>query len=134
MCVVSEILRDGYKGNLSTIRELQLICSLSVQEAAAACLVSPETFRRWRCDRRPNPTAVRLMAVLGGYVPWAGWEGWEMHSGLLFPPGYSRHGIGPGDIMALPLLYQLLDLRRCEVRVSDSVPRGKTVSGKCRSL
>lgn len=116
MSVASQILRDGYAGDVTTLRTLQLLARLSTEDAARACLVSPETFRRWRSDRRPNPTAVRLLAILGGYLPWAGWEHWEMHNGLLFPPGYSRRGIAPGDILALPFLLQLLDEYRRQTR------------------
>jgi hypothetical protein len=39
--------------------------------------------------------------VLAGYVPWDGWQGWEVHNGYLFPPGFSRHGIPPGEFLAL---------------------------------
>jgi transcriptional regulator with XRE-family HTH domain len=108
-----DFLYLGYLGDLTTLRDLQLRCGFSLREAADACLVSPETFRRWRNDRKPNPTAVRLLAILAGYVPWSGWRGWEMHRGLLFPPGYRRGGIGPGDIYAMPFERQLLaELKR----------------------
>jgi len=110
---ITPVLHSGYQGNVTTLRMLQLINGYTLEQAAHATLVSPETFRRWRNDRRPNPTAVRLLAILGGYVPWPGWYGWEVHSGLLFPPGYTRHGIAPGEILALPYLQQALaELRR----------------------
>jgi len=134
------LLQDGYLGNLPTLRELQLFAGLGTKHAAAACLVSPETFRRWRSDRRPNPTATRLLAILAGYVPWRGWAGWEVHNGLLFPPGYSRHGIAPGDIMALPFTLQLLGEYR---RIASQASRGqagnvatgdKSESGQCGYL
>lgn len=109
----AELLRDGFMGNVTTLRELQHLAGFGLQEASAACLVAPATFRRWGRDRMPNPTAVRLLAVLAGYVPWPGWEGWEMHNGYLFPPGYSRHGLSPGDILALPFILQLVSEYRC---------------------
>ena len=102
------ILQEGFKGNLTTLRELQLVAGLSAEDAAHICMVSPSTFRRWRADRRPNPTALRLLSIMAGYVPWRGWDGWEIHNSVLFPPGYSRHGIRPGDILALPFTLQLL--------------------------
>lgn len=95
MSVASQFLRDGYAGDVTTLRTLQLLARLSTEDAARACLVSPETFRRWRSDRRPNPTAVRLLAVLGGYVPWPGWEGWEQ---LCKPePDLSQQASGGGQ-------------------------------------
>lgn len=105
---VTEILNAGWLGDLTTLRTLQLLCGFTNEQAAKACFVSEETYRRWLCDRKPNPMAVRLLAVIAGYIPWTGWKHWEMHTGVLFPPGYTRHGLNPGDVLALPFLYQLL--------------------------
>ncbi|NEV64679.1 hypothetical protein [Thiorhodococcus minor] len=44
---------------------------------------------------------MRLLAILAGFVPWVGWDDWEVHNGLLFPPGYRRGGIAPGEFFAL---------------------------------
>lgn len=104
----AELLRDGFEGDLTMLRALQLRCRMTDAQAAAFCLVSPDTYRRWGKDRPPNPTAVRLMAIRAGYVPWPGWDNWEVQNGRLFPPGYTRHGISAGDIQALPFLRQLL--------------------------
>ncbi len=104
----AEILHQGYLGNVTMLRDLQHLAGLTTHDAAAACLVSPGTFRRWRSDRVPNPTAVRLLAILAGYLPWPGWQGWEMHNGYLFPPGYDRHGLSPGEVLEMPFIYQLV--------------------------
>lgn len=45
--------------------------------------------------------AVRLLAILAGFVPWDGWDGWEVHKCCFFPPGFSRGGISPGEFQAL---------------------------------
>ncbi|GAB4302434.1 MAG: hypothetical protein Kow0096_23920 [Thiohalomonadaceae bacterium] len=129
----SELLHQGWTGNLTTLRELQLFAGLSNEDAARLCLVSPETYRRWRRDRSPNPTAVRLLAVLAGYVPWRGWDGWEVHSGLLFPPGYSRHGVAPADILALPFTLQLLAEVQRQAKITRSEP-AEVLPVKGRSL
>jgi hypothetical protein len=63
-------------------------------------------------DRKPNPTAIRLYAILAGYVPWHGWEDWEVHNGHLFPPGYVKNGISPGDWQAAIFLRQLVTEQR----------------------
>ncbi len=118
----------GYLGNLTTLNDLQQLCGFSLHEAADACLVSPETFRRWRSDREPNPTAVRLLAILAGYVPWPGWQGWEVHRGLLFPPGYRRGGIGPGDIYAMPFERQLLAELKRQLRRRAPTPPSSLAS------
>lgn len=102
------LLQSGFMGKLTALRELQLLAGLSDQQAAELCFVSPETYRRWRSDRQPNPMAVRLLAIMAGYVPWPRWDGWEVHNSYLFPPGYSQRGILPGDIMAVPFLMQLV--------------------------
>lgn len=109
-------------GNLPTLRELQLVAGLSTSDAARLCMVSPETFRRWLADRRPNRTASRLLSVMAGYVPWQGWDGWEVHNGVLFPPGYSRGGIRPGDILALPFTLQLLTEYRRQLKAFAERP------------
>ena len=105
---VSATLRSGYLGNLSILPSIQLLAGLSTPEAAALCFVSPHTYRRWLRDRQPNPMAVRLLSIVAGYMPWQGWESWEVHGGRMFPPGYTRHGIAPADIYNLPFTHQLL--------------------------
>lgn len=109
------LLAEGFAGNVTVLRELQFFAGLSNESAAHSLLVSPETYRRWRCDRHANPTAVRLLAVLAGYLPWSAWHGWELHAGCLFPPGYTRHGLKPGEIMAMPFVYQLIGEYRREL-------------------
>ncbi len=67
MTVSSDILQDGYAGNLTTLRNLQLLCGFGALEAAHYCGVSPHTYRRWRADRQPSFAAVRLLAIRAGY-------------------------------------------------------------------
>lgn len=45
MTVSSEVLQDGYAGNLTTFRTLQLLCGFSNLEAANYCGVSRHTLR-----------------------------------------------------------------------------------------
>ena len=97
----AELLAEGFAANPATLRALQQRLSMRVADAAAACLVHPRTYRGWLQTHNPNPTAVRLLAILAGFVPWDGWAGWECHRGCLFPPGFSKGGIGPGDFHAL---------------------------------
>jgi len=101
---LTELLQAGYQGNLTTPRDLQRLARLSTAEAAALCFVSKQTYRRWGRDRLANPTALRLLAIHAGYLPWEGWRGWEMHQGYLFPPGFNKGGLGPGDLMVIPFL------------------------------
>lgn len=63
MTVSSEVLQDGYAGNVTTLRLLQMLCRFSNVDAARYCGVSPHTFRRWRSDRVPPFAAVRLLAI-----------------------------------------------------------------------
>ncbi|MGB5736268.1 MAG: hypothetical protein WBM40_17665, partial [Thiohalocapsa sp.] len=93
----AQLLGEGFAANPSSLRALQQRLSLTNADAAAACLVHPRTYRLWRATGRPNPTAVRLLAILAGYLPWDGWQGGEMHRDCLFPPGFSKGGISPGD-------------------------------------
>ena len=110
------LLAEGYLANLHTFHALHHALQLTPDQGAAACLVSSSTYRRWLRTDQPSPTAVRLLAILAGHMPWADWSGWVMHRGLLYPPGFSRHGISPGDISALPFLRQLLGEYERQVR------------------
>ena len=97
----AELLAEGFAANPATLGALQQLLSYSNADAAAACLVHPRTYRLWRATANPNPTAVRQLSILAGFLPWDGWQGWEMHRGCLFPPGFPRGGISPGDFHAL---------------------------------
>ena len=95
------MLAEGFAANLSTLPALQFRCRLSNEQAAEICGVSLRTYRRWLKTGKPSPLAVRHLAVLTGYVPWDGWQGWEVNAGLLLPPGYSKYGIAPGEFFAI---------------------------------
>lgn len=105
---IDHLLALGYLGNVTTLRTLQLLCRFSTEDAAAFCLVSPETFRRWRTDRTPNPLACKLLSIRAGYLPWPEWRDWRMTNGVLRPPGWTGRGVSSGEVAALPYLHQLL--------------------------
>ena len=104
-----EFLYRAFRGDLSTLPPLQQRCRFNDVEAARACLVTRETYQRWIRTGKPSPTAVKLLAVLAGYVPWDGWYGWEVHRGYLFPPGFTRHGVTPGHIQSMIFSLQLAE-------------------------
>lgn len=106
---VNELLRAGYSGKLTSLRPLQVIAGLSADQVADALFLSRTSVYRLYKNPASNLGAMRLLSIIAGYVPWDGWRGWEVHSGYLFAPGYTRGGLLPGDIMALPFTYQLLD-------------------------
>ena len=95
---------------------------LSNAETAALLCVSERTYRRWLVSGQPDPTAVRLLAILAGYVPWEGWDGWEVHNGYLFPPGYSRGGIRPGEFFAVVFYrQQVAEYQRVNRKLTERV-------------
>lgn len=106
------MLAEGWAANLSLLRPLQQRARLTTAEAAKLCGVSLRTYRRWLRDECPSPGAVRLLALVAGFVPFQGWDGWEFDNGCLFPPGYSKNGITPGDFFALVFLRQLVSTYR----------------------
>ena len=108
----AELLAEGFAVNLTTLRALQQRAGFTTAEVAEALCVSTRTYRRWRQHGNPSPTAVRLLAILAGFVPWPGWDGWEVHRGSLFPPGYSKRGIAPGEFFALVFYRQLVSEQR----------------------
>lgn len=111
----AELLSEGFAANVSALRALQQRCGFSNQQAATLCGVTLRTYRRWRATGKPTPGAVRLLAILAGFVPWAGWDDWEVHRGCLFPPGFSRGGISPGDFQALIFWRQLVSVQRATI-------------------
>lgn len=75
--------------------------------------VFPNTYCFRLRTGRADPAAARLLAIFAGYVPWAGWDGWEVHRCVLFPPGCSRGGIASGDFYAPTFWRQAVsELRR----------------------
>ena len=109
----SHFLSRAYHGDLSVFGQIVYRCRMTPEQVADYCMVSPETVRRWIRTRKPNPTALKLLAIKAGYLPWKSWEDWEMHNGYLFPPGYTRHGILPGQITHAVFVHQLnLELKR----------------------
>ena len=112
----ASLLQDAWLDNLSTLRDLQHRARLTDQQAATICAVTVHTWRRWLKQDAPNLAALRLMAILAGHIPWPGWDGWEMHNGHLFPPGYSHHGLSSGHLMSIHYERQLLALFKEELR------------------
>jgi transcriptional regulator with XRE-family HTH domain len=55
---------------LTALPALQQHLGFTAVEAAEALGVSLRTYRRWLQHGNPSPTAVRLLAILAGYVPW----------------------------------------------------------------
>lgn len=102
----ADLLREAYAVNPSTLRPLLRRLRLSPEAAAQLCFVSPRTLRRWLRTGYADPNALRLLAILAGYVPWAGWQDWEVDNGYLFPPGFRRGGISPGEFWAVPYYRQ----------------------------
>lgn len=130
----AQFLAEGFAGNLTILRELQFRCQLTNDQTAQALMVSPHTYRRWRCDRKPNPTAVKLLAVLAGHVPWPGWDGWEVHQGYLFPPGFRKNGILPTEFWNLPIYRSLardFDLKLRELQAVIDHVQGSGEYGAC---
>lgn len=116
MSQVDSLLVDAFRGDPATLRMLQLACGFTRDQAAAYCLVSPETYRRWVTGRRStNRTALRLLAIRAGYVPWPAWEGWQVHGPCLFPPGRRRGGYTPGDLLSAPLWHQVVQAQALEL-------------------
>jgi hypothetical protein len=111
----AELLAEGFAANLSALRALQQRCGFSNQQAATVCGVTLRTYRRWLSSGKPTPGAVRLLAILAGFVPWDGWDGWEVHRGYLFPPGFTRHGISPADFHTLIFWRQLVGVQRAKI-------------------
>ena len=74
----------------------------SRESLAAAAHVSLRTVHRWCAMRAPPGYAVALAEIIGGRLPWPGWERARVHRGLLYVDG-SRFGV---DAHTLAMAYQ----------------------------
>ncbi len=100
-------LQDAYHGDKNRLSNVQRRLKLSNHEAAHALGVSVRTYRRWLKDKSIPKYALKLMAVMAGYCPWPGWKEWECRNGELFPPGFYRNGISPGEWQSTIFIHQL---------------------------
>ena len=105
----NNFMYDAYHGEQSNLNRIRQRCGFSIQDAADYCLTSVPTFNRWLREDSANPTALRLLAIRAGLFPW---DGWEMHNGYLFPPGFTKNGVLPGKIQSVVFLKQLLQEQR----------------------
>ena len=106
------IRTSGRNANLSTFRARLFEIGLNDQQAAEALGVSLRTITRWKAHNNPSTTARKLLEIVAGHAPWQGWQGWEFHNGYLFPPGYTKHGISPGEFHATVWYRQMADDRK----------------------
>ncbi len=97
--------------------------------------MSLRTYRRWRSGANPDGSAVRLLAILAGFVPWEGWDGWEVHRGCFFPPGYRKGGIAPGEFFALVFWrQQVSEYRRKNAELVRLLARADAQIAQLREL
>jgi hypothetical protein len=108
-------LQDAYLGHAS-LRDLQVFCRFTELEAARFVCVAPATYRHWLRDRPASRTALRLLTVRAGFLPYPGWEGWLLRDGLLYPPGHSGTGFASTEVAALPFQYQRLAAFEADLR------------------
>ncbi|MBI4006861.1 MAG: hypothetical protein HY356_09335 [Gammaproteobacteria bacterium] len=76
MSQIITLLEDGWSGKLPGLGYLQTVAGLDDEAAASVCGVATCTYQRWRTDRPAPLYAFRLLTIMAGYVPWAGWERW----------------------------------------------------------
>ncbi len=112
---VREELEVGFLGKLTNPKDLQTIINIDNVEAAKACLVSPETYRRWLSDRKPNKTAIKLLCILAGRSPWPGWErfSYSPYDHKIYADDL-KYGFTPGDLYSMFYLRQGFEYLECE--------------------
>lgn len=102
-------------------------CGMNLQEAAAWLGVHMRTLdRQERGEARPSGPIVRALELRSGnlgeiHPDWADW--WLCRDGRLRFQG-ERRGYSPGEILALPLLYQLrsaLERRIEEMKAQEAL-------------
>lgn len=114
------LLAAAYAGDRTAFLPIIQLLRWKRAQVAEALGISPHTVEAYKEQQRNIPLAkLRLLAILAGYVPWPGWQGWEVHRGCLFPPGQNKHGLLPGDIQSQPILYQLTQAQQQERAALD---------------
>jgi hypothetical protein len=108
----NEFMYNGFHGDKSTLSAICARCGFDESKAADYVHTSIPNFNKWLRDNSANPTALKLLAIRAGQMPWPEWEGWEIHKGHLFPPGFTRNGLSPGDIHSVIFLKQLVSEQR----------------------
>lgn len=102
---------------VNDIKELQALARLSSERAAGVFEVSRKTWDRWRGGQTRPPAAVlAYLKTLAGRLPYAGWEGWEIVGGLLYPPTF-RDGLDPQTVAGVHYLRQELEFHRQRAKV-----------------
>ena len=116
MAYIIETLHNAYNGKVTTLGDIQMLLGVDNDEASRLCFTSPHTYRRWRSDRVPNPCAVRLLGVLAGYVPWAGWEKWfyNRYDQKLYHIDL-KYGFSPDELIRYAYLRQTKEALEREV-------------------
>jgi hypothetical protein len=74
----SLFLSRACHGDLSVFGQIVYRCRMTPGQLADYCMVSPETVRRWIRTKKPNPTALKLLAIKAGYLPWESCKDREM--------------------------------------------------------
>ena len=125
----NEFMYDGYHGNKKTLRMIQHRCRFSDGDAAKYLHTSIDNYRRWKRQNNVNATAIRLLAIRAGLFPWPDWEGWEMHNGYLFPPGYNKNGFTPNEIMAMIFIKQQASEQKRQINAltKSKISKGNVV-------
>ncbi len=71
---------------------------------------------------RPMPPATRLLVeILGGRMPWRGFEGYEVKQGHFYPPGH-RDGVPVTQLPVLHWQLQRLEILDRELKYLKSLP------------
>jgi hypothetical protein len=101
MAVDTDFLSRAYRGDLAKLSTLQSRLGLDDGQIVQILGIKERTWRRWKKEQRGNLASLKLLAILAGHMPWKGWEDWEIENGYLFPPGYTKNGILPGEFFAI---------------------------------
>lgn len=96
--------------------ELRMGARIGRDELHRLVGVHRTTAARWHAGAtRVPPAVVGLLWVLGGGIPWPGWDGWRVQDGGLVPPWAPRRPFTAGHLAGVHWQYQLVGALRREL-------------------
>ena len=104
-----QLLTDNTPIDSDDLNAAMMLTHIPPEDLHQILDISPRQLRRWKNGQsRVPPTAFKLLVILGGYLPFPGWEGWRIWAEKLYEPEDDYHGYESKHIRAIHWMHQEL--------------------------